>query len=197
MRAGGAHELLGGSGRGRAWVGRQPGRKRATFLLVVCAQHAGDVRVIFGVAVGFVIEEVTAQRVVARGGGGEQVREVGRHGGRRGRRWAAVGRGYRRVGSGEVESGERVAERRAWRLEEGPAKTAGEQRSMRSTSSVSEPEKQFRRPRLRSLFAEAGRPGLQLCHICTHSHQRRDRIARSAAFSLSLEVVLTAAVGGE
>lgn len=101
--AGGAHELLWRRGRGAAGVLGQPRGEVATLLDVVCAQDAGDVRVVFGVAVGFAVEEVAAQRVVAGGGVCEQVGEVGRHGsggcGPRGRR---EGFEYRWLGSGVV-----------------------------------------------------------------------------------------------
>lgn len=63
------------------WVRRQPGRERPALFDVVGAQHAGDVRVVFSVAVAFAVEEVTAERVVARGGGCEEVGEVPGHGG--------------------------------------------------------------------------------------------------------------------
>jgi hypothetical protein len=46
-------------------VWRQPGRERAGFFGVVGAQDAGDVRVVFGVAVVFVGEEGAAEGVVA------------------------------------------------------------------------------------------------------------------------------------
>jgi len=49
-------------------VRRQPGRVRAGFLGVVGAQDAGDVGVVFGVAVVFVGEEGAAEGVVAGGG---------------------------------------------------------------------------------------------------------------------------------
>lgn len=57
----------------------QPGRERAGFFGVVGAESAGDVGVVFGVAVVFAAEEGAAEGVVAACGGCEEVGEVGGH----------------------------------------------------------------------------------------------------------------------
>lgn len=57
----------------------QPGGERAGFFGVVGAQGAGDVRVVFGVAVVFAAEEGAAEGVVAACGCCEEIGEVGGH----------------------------------------------------------------------------------------------------------------------
>lgn len=49
---------LGGGWLGCLGVGRQPLRERSAFLCVVCAKDAGNVRVVFGVAVCLAVEEL-------------------------------------------------------------------------------------------------------------------------------------------
>ena len=63
-------------------------------LEVVGAQDAADVRVVFGVAVVFVVEDGATEGVVAGGGVGEEVGEVGGHGvcGERGERVSVLKR---------------------------------------------------------------------------------------------------------
>jgi hypothetical protein len=60
-------------------VWRQPGREGAGLFDVVGAQDAGDVGVVFGVAVVFVREERAAEGVVAAGCVCEEGGEVGGH----------------------------------------------------------------------------------------------------------------------
>lgn len=68
-----------GRGRGRLGVGRQPGGPRAALVRVVVSQDAADVRVVFGVAVGFGGEQRRAQGGDLRRCLGEDVGVPGCH----------------------------------------------------------------------------------------------------------------------
>jgi hypothetical protein len=56
---------LGGRWLGSLWVRREPLRVWSSFFRVVGAQHAGDVRVVFRVAVCLAIEKLSPQVVVS------------------------------------------------------------------------------------------------------------------------------------
>jgi hypothetical protein len=53
--------------------------ERSSFFIVICAQHAGDVRIVFGVAIRVRVEELLSQIVVALVRSSDEAVEVLRH----------------------------------------------------------------------------------------------------------------------